>query len=120
MTTTGTVTETDLQNQTRLCTVAGMTGASGTSPSYSIGPNNGVTLEIKGTWDSATFVVNASNDGGTTWFQLKNWQNSNMSYTSNSFDIFAQATPLLIQFSWSGGDSSTSITAYLGINKAYF
>ena len=120
MTNTGTLTITDsLSDQTRLMTATGLNGASGTSPSYAIGPNTNATLTVQGTWDSATMLVQGSNDGGTTWFTLKNWQNANMSYTANSLDNFGPI-PLLIRFSWSGGDSSTALVGYIGFSKNYF
>jgi len=120
MTTTGTITQVDNSNQTTLITMSGMNGASGTSPSFTILPGDNVTIAVEGTWASATLVVNGSNDGGTTWFALKNWQNAAMSYTANSFDIFAPSIPLLLQFSWTGGGSGTTTTAYIGLSKKYY
>lgn len=119
MVNTGTVTIVDNSDQTRIVTFAGMVTASGTSPSFSIGPFQNATLTIQGTFASATIVMNGSNDGGTTWFAMKDWQNTAVSATSNAL-INLGPVPLLVQFSWSGGGSSTSLTAYLGFAKNYF
>lgn len=119
MTTTGSLAQVDNNNQTTLLTVSGMVTASGTSPSFSVAPGENVTVTLEGTWVSATFVINGSNDGGTTWFALKDYLGNAISATSNALYNLGPL-PLLLQFSWSGGGSTTSITGYIGYNKKYF
>ena len=119
MSTTGTVNITDNLDQTRLATFAGLNGASGTSPAFAPGPMANATLIMQGTWDSATALLKGSNDGGTTWFALKDHLGNAISYTANAIFI-PDALPLLLQISWSGGDSSTALVAYLGFNKTFF
>lgn len=119
MANTGTVTITDNLDQTRLATFAGLNGSSGTSPGFAVGPCANATLTIQGTWDSATALLKGSNDGGTTWFALKDLHGTAISLTSNGIFVL-DALPLLVQISWSGGDSSTALVAYLGFNKTFF
>ena len=120
MANTGVVTLTDTRfDQTRLATFSGLTGASGTSPPFAIGSYVNATLAIQGTFDSATVLLNGSNDGGTTWYALKDYLGTAVSATSNGLFILG-TLPQLLQVSWSGGDSSTSLTAYLGFSKTYF
>lgn len=119
MANTGTITIVDNSDQTRLVTWAGMNNASGTSIPLAIGPYQSATLTIEGTFGSGTWILQGSNDGGTTWFALKDWQNTAISATSSALFILASALPLLIQLSWSGA-TSPSVTAYLGFAKNYF
>lgn len=116
---TGTTVITDNQDQTRLITVAGLTGASGTSPPFSAGSYANATIEVQGTWDSATMLLKGSWDGGTTWIALKDIFGNAVSLTANGYFALGNLPPLL-QMSWSGGDSSTSLTAYLALSRVYY
>lgn len=117
MTTTGTVLITDNQDQTRLITISSISGASGTSPAFTLGNYSNAMLAVQGTWSSATMVLNGSWDGGTTWIAVKDLFNNAISITANGAVPLGNLPPLL-QLSWSGG-TTPALTAYISLSRPY-
>lgn len=119
MTTVGTVVLTDnTMDQTRLLTIGTLTGASGTSPSFTLNTYANATIEAQGTWSSATMILNGSWDGGTTWIALKDAFDNAISFTANAYFQLGAVAPLL-QLSWSGG-TTPSLTVYINLSRVYF
>lgn len=117
MVNTGTIAVTDNQDQTRLVTFAGLTGASGTSQPYAPGVVDNTYLIVQGTFSTATIILQGSNDGGVTYFPIKDAFNAAVSLTAGG-GVALGKLPLLIQLSWSGG-TSPNMTALLSHTKPY-
>ena len=58
-----------------------VTGSLDGQPVYAPGAS-GLTVQVVGTFDTATIVLQGSNDGGTTWFTLKDVGANALSYTA--------------------------------------
>ena len=70
------------------------------------------TVMIVATYDSATIVIQGSNDG-TNWFTLTNPNNDSLSFTvGDQLDTILE-NPLYIRPKTSGGQGSTAITVTL-------
>jgi hypothetical protein len=116
MTTTGKVVINDNDDQTSVFTISGLTGASGTSPSFSLGNYFQGAIAVQGTWNSAVMILNGSWDGGTTWVALKDALGTAVSQTANGYQLLGAVAPLL-QMAWGSGSSGTSLTAYVSLAR---
>jgi hypothetical protein len=118
MVNTGTAVITDNQDQSRLVTFAGLTGNTGTSQTYAPGVGGNFALIVQGTFSSATVILQGSNDGGITFFPIKDLFNAAISITAGALVVLGNL-PLLIQLSWSGGAGAVALTALLSHTKPY-
>ena len=66
------------------------------------------SVQFSGTWDSATAVLQGSNDG-TTWFTLTDPQGNAISATADKLEMIEELTRY-IRPSTSGGGGSQSIS----------
>lgn len=120
MAATGTITQVNNNNQTELLTFSGGSGSSGNSPAFALpgGFANAVLIVQSSNYNSGTVLLQGSNDGGTTWYTIKDWQNSACSFAANGMTNLS-FLPALLQFSWSGG-APTALTAYISYNRTYY
>lgn len=83
-------------------------------------PCQQATFVVQGTFGSATVVVQASYDGGTTWYTLKDSNNTAMSYTSAPTNPIPFVPPggTALRVSSSGG-TGTALNWYLAYSKAF-
>jgi hypothetical protein len=74
------------------------------------------SVQLSGTWGTATVVLQGSNDG-TTWFTLTDPQTVAISKTADALEQVLEMTqfvrPLL-----SGGNGTTAVTANLLVRRA--
>ena len=73
------------------------------------------SVQFDGTWDSATAVLQGSNDG-TTWFTLNDLQGSAISKTGNALEGIAELTRY-VRPSTSGGGGSQSLYCRILLKK---
>lgn len=111
-------TQTDNSNQT--FSISGPLGNADKSSFLGM-PAQQATFTVQGTFGAATVVVQASYDGGTTFYTLKDANGTAMSYISAPTNPIPLTVPAgaLVQVSSSGG-SGTSVTWYLAGAKTYF
>lgn len=69
------------------------------------------TVQLSGTWDSATGVLQGSNDG-TTWFSLTDPQGNAISKTADGMETVMEV-PRYTRPNSSGGGASQSVTISL-------
>lgn len=69
------------------------------------------SIQIAGTWDSATAVLQGSNDG-STWTTLTDPQGNAISKTADFIEMISELTRY-VRVSTSGGGGSQSLTATL-------
>jgi hypothetical protein len=107
----GTITAVYSNTKRRVVTILGLTSNS-VSPSFAPLGNPAASYTVQGTFGTtvmATAQWQGSNDGGTTWFNvgdaLSGAQAASLIVEGNLFGLYQ----LLI----SGGDSGTSINAYI-------
>lgn len=65
------------------------------------------TVSFVGTWDSATAILQGSNDG-SVWFTLNDYLGVDISATGNAMFLVAE-TPRYIRPVTSGGGASTNV-----------
>lgn len=70
------------------------------------------SVQVLGTWDSATLVIQGSNDGGTTWETLRDTAGSNLTFSSNGLKQILELVDL-IRPSVSGGGATTSLDVWI-------
>jgi hypothetical protein len=104
----------DNPDQTRAITWSCTGNATGSSCAFGQWPDR--TISVQGTWGSATFVLQGSNDGGTTWFTLTDHLGNSISWTANTMALVAE-NPGLVRATTSGG-TSTSVTVYMYGSRA--
>jgi hypothetical protein len=73
------------------------------------------SVQLDGTWDSGTVVLQGSNDG-TTWFTLTDPQGNAISKTSNALEAISELTRY-IRPSSSGGGGSHSVSCRVLLKK---
>lgn len=70
------------------------------------------TVQLTGTFGSATVIMQGSNDGGTTYFTLQDAQGDALSFTAAGGNVILE-NPALIRPSASGGDGTQDIDVIL-------
>lgn len=74
------------------------------------------SVQISGTWDSATVVIKGSNDG-TTYLAMTDPQGNSISKTADAIEQIEEGTRY-IQPTHSGGGASESLTITLFVAKS--
>lgn len=72
------------------------------------------SVQFSGTWDSATLVLQGSNDG-TTWFTLTDPQGNAISKTADGLEAISEITRY-IRPSGSGGGGSSSVSCIVVVS----
>lgn len=70
------------------------------------------SVQVLGTWDAATLVIQGSNDGGTTWETLHDTAGNNLTFSSNGLKQILELVDL-IRPSVSGGGATTSLNVWI-------
>lgn len=66
------------------------------------------TIQVFGTFDSATITIQGSNDAGTTYVTLNDPQGNALTFTANKIETILE-NPELIRPTASGGSGSTDV-----------
>lgn len=78
-----------------------------TSNTFAIDPEKGLSLQIDGTWDTATLTLQGSLDGGTTWTDVE-------AYTADVFKKLSGSNEADYRLLLSSVGASTSLNAWVG------
>lgn len=93
-----------------------ITAANNATNAVEMPGNSDRSIQISGTWDSATAVFQGSNDG-VTWFTLTDPQGNAISKTADFIEMVSELTRY-VRVSTSGGGASQSLTATLLLKHA--
>ena len=102
-------------DEAHVITWALLTAANAVGAAIEMPGSSDRSVQIDGTWDSATFVLQGSNDG-TTWFTLTDPQGNAISKTSDALEMVSELTRY-IRPSTSGGGGSQSINCRVLLKK---
>ena len=89
------------------CSWASLDGAD-TATAADMASNPDKSVEISGTYDSATIVIQGSNSGAT-WFTLTDYDGNSLSYTTGNKLVGIRENVRLIRPVTSGGGGSTAL-----------
>lgn len=88
-----------------------LTAANSVGDAVEMPGNSDRSIQVAGTWGSATLVVQGSNDG-TNWATLTDPQGNALSKTADFIEMISELTRY-IRVSTSGGNGTQSLTATL-------